>query len=356
VEWQKTYGGSKNESARSIQQTVDGGYIVAGETGSFGTGEEDIWVLKLFSDGSIEWQKTYGGRFSDRAYSIQQIIDGGYIVAGCTDSYGEGKQNSLVIKLSPDGDIDTTCEFAKESNAEVSDPGILPINTDISPGDIDITSLDTNITPKDSEAIVYSLCTGQHTLSLYAASGGTTDPQPGTHVYDHATRVIIKASPEDEYSFSEWSGDASGTDNPLSIVMDSDKSIIANFKASVVYEDVWETVKKTPCFIATAAYGSSSHPYVCILRDFRDKYLLSSKPGRMLVDLYYRYSPAVADALNSHKPLRLAARIYLTPLVVLSFMALKLGPAFFAAVVVFVLCFPLFLFLFWAKKMTKIAH
>jgi uncharacterized delta-60 repeat protein len=354
VEWQKTYGGSKNESARSIQQTVDGGYIVAGETGSFGTGEEDIWVLKLFSDGSIEWQKTYGGRFSDRAYSIQQIIDGGYIVAGCTDSYGEGKQNSLVIKLSPDGDIDTTCEFAKESNAEVSDPGILPINTDISPGDIDITSLDTNITPKDSEAIVYSLCTGQHTLSLYAASGGTTDPQPGTHVYDHATRVIIKASPEDEYSFSEWSGDASGTDNPLSIVMDSDKSIIANFKASVVYEDVWETVKKTPCFIATAAYGSSSHPYVCILRDFRDKYLMPSRFGRNLVDIYYRYSPFLADLIKKHKVLKIAVRTHLFPLVVFSYSMVHFGLAITAVILVFVLVLPIFFISFSRRKIRQV--
>ncbi|MDH5467997.1 MAG: hypothetical protein OEY25_11315, partial [Candidatus Aminicenantes bacterium] len=99
-----------------------------------------------------------------------------------------------------------------------------------------------------------------------------------------------------------------------------------------------------------AAYGRPSHPHVRILRDFRDRYLVRSKPGRRLVDLYYRYSPAVADAIDKHKPLKLAARVCLTPLVVLSFMALMLGPVFFAAALVSVLLYPAGIILFRRKK------
>ena len=68
--------------ANSIQQTSDGGYIVAGETMSFGAGGSDAWVLKLDGNGNVQWQKTYGGTGNDYANSIQQTSDGGYIVAG----------------------------------------------------------------------------------------------------------------------------------------------------------------------------------------------------------------------------------------------------------------------------------
>jgi len=68
-EWANTYGGSEEDWA-SIQQTSDGGYIVAGWTLSFGAGY-DAWVLKLDSSGNVQWQKTYGGTDHDYAYSIQ---------------------------------------------------------------------------------------------------------------------------------------------------------------------------------------------------------------------------------------------------------------------------------------------
>ena len=77
----------------SIQQTSDGGYIVAGQT-LFRGRNCDSWVLKLNSNGSVEWQKTYGGSDDDYAYSIQQTSDGGYIVAGNTDSFGAGAMMS----------------------------------------------------------------------------------------------------------------------------------------------------------------------------------------------------------------------------------------------------------------------
>ena len=82
--WAKTYGGTSDDSANSVQQTKDNGYIVAGSTQSFGAGSEDVWVMKLDSSGPMQWQKTYGGIYSDRAYSVQQTGDGGYIVAGTT--------------------------------------------------------------------------------------------------------------------------------------------------------------------------------------------------------------------------------------------------------------------------------
>jgi uncharacterized delta-60 repeat protein len=103
--WDKTYGGSSDDRAFSIQQTTDGGYVVAGHTLSKGAGEADFWVIKLDPNGDIIWDKTYGGGSVDWAFSIQQTTDGGYVVAGDTSSKGAGKFDFWVIKLDPNGDI-----------------------------------------------------------------------------------------------------------------------------------------------------------------------------------------------------------------------------------------------------------
>jgi len=122
VDWQKTYGGTEDDFARSIQQTSDGGYIVAGDTESFGAaGDNDFWVLKLASDGSVDWQKTYGGSGGDIAYPVQQTADGGYIVAGNTRSFGAGSSDFWVLRLDESGSI-PECPLGVDSDASVTTP------------------------------------------------------------------------------------------------------------------------------------------------------------------------------------------------------------------------------------------
>ncbi len=107
IEWQRTYGGERrDESADSIHQTNDGGYIFLGSTLSFGAGEWDFLVLKLDSSGDIEWQRTYGGEYTEYANSIQPTRDGGYIVGGKTESFGSGGYDCWILKLSFYGDIE----------------------------------------------------------------------------------------------------------------------------------------------------------------------------------------------------------------------------------------------------------
>lgn len=95
IQWQKNYGGSEYDSPSDVKQTTDGGYIIAGFTNSNNYdvsgnhGYYDCWLLKLSSAGVIEWQKCYGGTQNDRAYSVQETSDGGYIFAGLTQS-GDG--------------------------------------------------------------------------------------------------------------------------------------------------------------------------------------------------------------------------------------------------------------------------
>ena len=100
--WTRTYGGSELECAWSVDQTTDGGYIVAGFTTSYGAGENDFYVLKLDAYGDTLWTHTYGEYERDKAMSVQQTTDGGYIVAGWSRSFEPGAPdiyNAWLVKI-----------------------------------------------------------------------------------------------------------------------------------------------------------------------------------------------------------------------------------------------------------------
>ncbi len=115
IQWQKSLGGGGEDRARSIQQATDGGYVVAGESYSYdgdvtqNNGDYDFWIVKIDEVGTIKWQKTYGGSARDEAKSIQQTTDGGYIVTGDTRSYDgdvtgyHGGWDYWIVKLSEEG-------------------------------------------------------------------------------------------------------------------------------------------------------------------------------------------------------------------------------------------------------------
>ncbi|MEO0211624.1 MAG: delta-60 repeat domain-containing protein, partial [candidate division WOR-3 bacterium] len=108
--WARTFGGPNDEEAVSVIRTSDGGYAVVGHTRSYGAGGYDFLFLKLNSDGSFAWARTYGGprdetESGESAPHLIQNPDNSYVIAGETTSFGVGNSDLLVLKLNPDGSI-----------------------------------------------------------------------------------------------------------------------------------------------------------------------------------------------------------------------------------------------------------
>lgn len=131
IQWQKAFGWSGHDRAQSVQQTADGGYIIAGYAymPSIGLGlpkgDFDYCVTKLNANGDYEWLKAYGGSGYDKAFSVQQAKDGGYIVAGSSNSkdgdvsYNNGDVDYWIVKLKKSGDIEWEKSIGGKGNDEV---------------------------------------------------------------------------------------------------------------------------------------------------------------------------------------------------------------------------------------------
>ena len=103
--WNKTFGGTQDDESYSVQQTTDGGYIVCGRTKSFGNGYSEIYLIKTDVNGDSLWTKVLGGVISERGYSVQQTNDGGYIIVGYSNSYGNGLlHDCYLLKVDGNGD------------------------------------------------------------------------------------------------------------------------------------------------------------------------------------------------------------------------------------------------------------
>jgi uncharacterized repeat protein (TIGR02543 family) len=284
--------------------------------------------------------------------TVTAVPDSGYRFNGWTGDFPLGHENDNPLTITVDSDKSITANFLRlytltiaAGSGGTTDPSAgnytFDTGTEVTIDAIHDTGFEFNgwtgnvpsghendnpltITMNGDKTIAANFIRLQYTLTISSGSGGTTEPSPGTYTYDYGTNVTVSAIADSGYQFDGWSGDATGTSSAITITIDTDKSITARFKE----------IPPTPppngqggaCFIATAAYGSPLHPHLDILRDFRDRNLMPSKLGRMLVECYYKYSPAVADLIAEHKALKWMVRVGLLPLVGFSYSLLRLGP------------------------------
>jgi len=102
--WSRVIGGSADDKSWEVNETSDGGYVIAGYTSSFGAGSHDFYLIKTDVSGNIAWARTYGGPNSEMAYTAKQTSDGGYIIAGKTQSFGAGNTDGYIVKTNALGD------------------------------------------------------------------------------------------------------------------------------------------------------------------------------------------------------------------------------------------------------------
>ena len=152
ISWQMAYGDNYiDDRANSVQQTSDGGYIVAGYTNSSGAGGSDVWVLKLDANGDVLWQKTYGGNLDDVANSVQQTSDGGYIIAGDSESFGYIDQGNIwVLKITASGTID----FNPLGGAILTDTTVSGLDSSLAYGITSGTAANTSVSRKITNCAV----------------------------------------------------------------------------------------------------------------------------------------------------------------------------------------------------------
>jgi hypothetical protein len=318
-----------------LEPTTDGGCLLAlnGYLGEWNN-DRDAQLMKLAPSGEIEWQKIYGSKYSqDGIGCLHQTAGGGYVLGGGTSSWGDMVDAAWVMRLAPDGTINPYCYFIKNSNSEARDEPDLSVEIQAAaedtlavPQNVGFTVETGDITFGSGAGVLVTLGKPSCTLTMAPdQGGGTTSPKPGAYTYDAGTVVTLAAFANSHYRFFEWVGNIYLPFNSgVAIVMDGDKRIGAIFQWTGEGDNSGNT---RSCFIATAAYGSPSHPHVMILRAFRDRYLVRSRIGRSIADFYYRHSPPLADFIGRHKALKAASRIMLFPAVALSYILLHLGLA-----------------------------
>jgi len=104
VQWNQTFGGGYGDGAWCLQETDDGGFILAGNTASRGEGS-DLFLVKADESGNCTWSRAYGGSGEDVGYFVQQTDDGGYVVVGSSNSYAMGEELLWLVKVDENGSL-----------------------------------------------------------------------------------------------------------------------------------------------------------------------------------------------------------------------------------------------------------
>ncbi|MCU0290758.1 MAG: PKD domain-containing protein [Thermoanaerobaculaceae bacterium] len=213
IQWQKTYGGPQRD-AGAVFPDGTGGYFLVADTESFGSGQDDLWILRLDGQGNITWQRTYGGA-NEEAGAPWRLADGGILVSGITGSYGGGKDDSFVMRLDSNGTLPGSCPFIKTTSISPQTSSAVPVTTSL------VASAGTSTLSDDTVPVTTaSLTTGTASLGRQGLCGaapvlsGTASANPTSGVAPLAvsfTGSATNGTPPYTWDWSFGDGSAHAT-------------------------------------------------------------------------------------------------------------------------------------------------
>ncbi len=261
--WDNAFGGSSGDHAYSVQQTMDGGYIMAGYTESFGAGSDDAYLIKADASGNLEWEKTFGGSGWDNAYSVRQTMDGGYIVAGATDSFGAGGRDVYLVQTDALGnqEWDKTIGGSNDDFAysvqQTTDGGYIMVGLTDTDGassyDVYLVKVSPWINTPAGSNVTVSLQSGTVTFSDVQESGTTT--------MTTLTENPVDPTPSDLYVIEGNFTDITTTANYSGLItvgISYDESQVDNEENLVLFHwngSEWEDVTTSVDTVENIVYG-----------------------------------------------------------------------------------------------------
>lgn len=193
--WSTTYGGSQREWCFEAEETSDGGYVLVGMTRSFGPGVSGVYLVKTDQNGNLIWSRTYGGWYADMGYSVKETNDGGYIISGETGSFGDINGDVYLIKTDANGDTLWTKVYGwgdwdfGRSVQQTSDGGYIVC------GELRVSSVDGD---------VWLLKTDQNGDTLWTKRYGTTLYEEGHSVQQTSDGGYILTGYTSSYGAGYW--------------------------------------------------------------------------------------------------------------------------------------------------------
>ncbi len=232
--WEKSFGGDKFDKGNSLYATSDGGYVFVGQTTSFGV-MGDIYFVKTDASGNKQWEKFFGTAGLDEGNSVQQTTDGGYIIAGIVRR-SDNTRKALVIKTGVDGVKQWEKEF------EIGRDDIAWCIQQTADGGYIITGwsypasgyIDVLLIKLKADVLHYSLSVSRAGTGNGSVASGDGLIACGSHcsgLYVNGTEVALTASPEAGSAFVHWSGDCAGSSSACTITLASPKDVTAVFSS-----------------------------------------------------------------------------------------------------------------------------
>jgi len=174
VVWQKAYGGSREETLTGLTALADRGFLFDSGTISFGLSVSDSWIVRVDRNGDVVWQRLYGGGASESAYGSLELSDGRLIAIGFTGSYGAGG-DSILLRLAANGEIDSSCgTFAEATNATITNTNAALANANAGTGTSSAAGGASNLTLVNTTAAIGAICASADLADLSGAFESVT--------------------------------------------------------------------------------------------------------------------------------------------------------------------------------------